>query len=267
MVQHLLNQPYHLLATDLTCGHLQIALRLCQLAHRIKTQLMDMMPYPPNFILVSELDGDLQCSKKIKQSRIQIKKRALILNAAERVFARYGFSGSRLKEIAKEAGLPKASILYYYKSKEALYRYVCQDILENWLSAIGDISESSEPSEALRNYIEAKMELSIQRPNASRVFAMEIISGAPVIGDYLANELKSWVDNHVQIFQVWQKRGQLADVSPYHVFFVIWAVTQTYADFETQIELVLGDQHLGSDEYGRAMKSVTQIILSDLTPR
>ena len=228
---------------------------------------MDMMPYPPSFILVLGLDGDLQCLKKIKQSRIQIKKRALILNAAERVFARYGFSGSRLKEIAKEAGLPKANILYYYKSKEALYRYVCQDILENWLSAIGDISESSEPSEALRNYIEAKMELSIRRPNASRVFAMEIISGAPVIGDYLANELKSWVDNHVQIFQVWQKRGQLADVSPYHVFFVIWAVTQTYADFETQIELVLGDQHLGSDEYGRAVKSVTQIILSGLTPR
>ena len=228
---------------------------------------MDMMPYPPSFILVLGLDRDLQCSKKTKQSRIQIKKRALILNAAERVFARYGFSGSRLKEIAKEAGLPKANILYYYKNKEALYRYVCQDILENWLSAIGDISESSEPSEALRNYIEAKMELSIRRPNASRVFAMEIISGAPVIGDYLANELKSWVDNHVQIFQVWQKRGQLVDVSPYHVFFVIWAVTQTYADFETQIELVLGDQHLGSDEYGRAMKSVTQIILSGLTPR
>ena len=228
---------------------------------------MDMMPYPPSFISVLGLDGDLQCSNKIKQSRIQIKKRALILNAAERVFARYGFSGSRLKEIAEEAGLPKANILYYYKSKEALYRYVCQDILENWLSAIGDISESSEPSEALRNYIEAKMELSIRRPNASRVFAMEIISGAPVIGDYLANELKSWVDNHVQIFQVWQKRGQLVDVSPYYVFFVIWAVTQTYADFETQIELVLGDQHLGSDEYGRAMRSVTQIILSGLTPR
>ena len=222
---------------------------------------------PPSFALVLGLDGELQSSKKINQSRIQIKKRALILNAAERVFARHGFSGSRLKEIAEEAGLPKANILYYFKNKEDLYRYVCQDILENWLGAIGEISESSEPDEAVRKYIEAKMELSMQRPNASRVFAMEIISGAPVIGDYLANELKSWVDNHVQIFHVWQKRGQLADVSPYHVFFVIWAVTQTYADFETQIKLVLGDQHLGSDEYGRAVKSVTQIILSGLIPR
>ena len=110
----------------------------------------------------------------------------MILSAAEHVFARHGFSGSRLKEIAEEAGLPKANILYYFKSKEDLYRYVCQEILENWLGAIGEISESSEPDEAVRKYIEAKMELSIQRPNASRVFAMEIISGAPVIGDYLA---------------------------------------------------------------------------------
>ena len=143
----------------------------------------------------------MQVSKKINQSRIQIKKKALILNAAERVFARYGFSGSRLTQIAQEAGLPKSNILYYFNSKENLYRNLCQDILENWLSAIGDISESSEPNEALRKYIEAKMELSIQRPDASKVFAMEIIYGAPVIGDFLANELKSWVDNHALIFQ------------------------------------------------------------------
>lgn len=209
----------------------------------------------------------MQDLKKTNQSRTQRKKRALILSAAESVFARHGFSGSRLKDIAEEAGLPKANILYYYKSKEDLYSVVCQDILKNWLGAIGEISVSSEPSEALRRYIEAKMELSMQRPNASRVFAMEIISGAPVIGDYLATELKSWVDNHVLIFQGWQKRGQLLDVSPYHVFFVIWAVTQTYADFETQIELVLGDQHLGSDEYRRSVKSATQIILRGLLPR
>ena len=225
------------------------------------------MPCPPSFTLVLGRDGDLQDLKKTNQSSIQRKKRALILNAAESVFARHGFSGSRLKDIAEEAGLPKANILYYYKSKEDLYSVVCQDILKNWLGAIGEISVSSEPSEALRRYIEAKMELSMQRPNASRVFAMEIISGAPVIGDYLATELKSWVDNHVLIFQGWQKRGQLVDVSPYHVFFVIWAVTQTYADFETQIELVLGDQHLGSDEYRRSVKSATQIILRGLLPR
>ena len=209
----------------------------------------------------------MQGSPKISRSKIQIKKRALILNAAERVFARHGFAGSRLIEISKEAGLPKSNILYYFKSKEDIYSSLCQDILENWLGAIGDISEYSEPSDALKKYIVAKMELSKKRPFASKVFAMEIISGAPVIGDYLATELRSWVDNQAKIFRAWQERGQIIDVSPYHVFFVIWAVTQTYADFETQIKLVLGDGHLGSREYDRAVKAVTEIILNGLTPR
>ena len=209
----------------------------------------------------------MQGSPEISRSKIQIKKRALILNAAERVFARHGFAGSRLIEISKEAGLPKSNILYYFKSKEDIYSSLCQDILENWLGAIGDISEKSEPSDALKKYIVAKMELSKKRPFASKVFAMEIISGAPVIGDYLATELRSWVDNQAKIFRAWQERGQIIDVSPYHVFFVIWAVTQTYADFETQIKLVLGDGHLGSREYDRAVKAVTEIILNGLAPR
>ena len=169
----------------------------------------------------------MQGSPEISRSKIQIKKRALILNAAERVFARHGFAGSRLIEISKEAGLPKSNILYYFKSKEDIYGSLCQDILENWLGAIGDISENSEPSDALKKYIVAKMELSKKRPFASKVFAMEIISGAPVIGDYLATELRSWVEYQAKIFRAWQERGQIIDVSPYHVFFVIWAVTQT----------------------------------------
>ena len=209
----------------------------------------------------------MQGLTKISRSKNQIEKRAVILNAAERVFALHGFAGSRLIEIAEKAGLPKSNILYYFRSKEDIYGSLCQDILENWLEAIGDISENSEPSDALKKYIVAKMELSKKRPFASKVFAMEIISGAPVIGDYLATELRSWVDNQAKIFRAWQERGQIIDVSPYHVFFVIWAVTQTYADFETQIKLVLGDGHLGSREHDRAVKAVTEIILNGLTPR
>ena len=96
---------------------------------------------------------------------------------------------------------------------------------------------------------------------------MEIISGAPVIGDYLSTELRSWVDDQAKIFRAWQERGQIIDVSPDHVFFVIWAVTHTYAVFETQIKLVLGDGHLGSREHERAVKAVTKIILHGLAPR
>ena len=66
-------------------------------------------------------------------------------------------------EIAEESGLPKANILYYFRSKEDIYCAVCQDILETWLSALGDISAEDKPYDALKNYIKAKMDLSRQR--------------------------------------------------------------------------------------------------------
>ena len=197
-------------------------------------------------------------------TRIRDENRALILKAAEKVFAQSGFNGARLTEISAEAGLPKANLLYYFQSKEDIYRTVCQDILENWLGALGDISAEDKADEALRKYIEAKLELSRKRPNASKVFAMEIISGAPVIGDYLEHDLKIWVDKQVEVFNVWQVRGEIKKVAPRHVLFLIWAATQTYADFETQISAVLGIKEIGSDEHKNAAMTVTEVILRGL---
>jgi TetR/AcrR family transcriptional regulator len=201
------------------------------------------------------------------KSRIGGKNRALILKAAEMVFARKGFNGSRLTEIAAAAGLPKANLLYYFRSKEGLYRAVCSDILETWLHALGDISADDKPDEALQSYIKAKMDLSRRRPDASKVFAMEIISGAPVMGDYLRQDLKDWVDQQAKVFKIWQSRGEMAEVAPRHVFFLIWAVTQTYADFDTQITAILGCDDISKSEYVHAVDTVTRVILRGLGTR
>lgn len=201
------------------------------------------------------------------RSRIRTEREARILKAAETVFAHQGFNGARLMEIAAEADLPKANLLYYFRSKEEIYRAVCQDILETWLGALGDISADDKPDDALRKYIEAKMDLSLKRPNASKVFAMEIIAGAPVIGDYLAHDLKNWVNKQAEVFTIWQERGEMAEVSPRHVLFLIWAATQTYADFSTQITAVLGSEKISKHEYENAVETVTGVILRGLGTR
>ena len=193
-----------------------------------------------------------------------VEKKALILKAAEKVFARQGLKGTRLFEIANEARLPKANLLYYFQSKEDIYRAVCQDILETWLGALGEISADDNPKKAIESYITSKMNLSFSRPNASKVFALEIIAGAPVIGDYLEKDLKSWVDRQASVFETWQARGEMAPISPQHVFFMIWAVTQTYADFNTQITAVLGVKEISAVEYSSAVETVTEVILAGL---
>ena len=155
-------------------------------------------------------------------------------------------------------------MLYYFQSKEDIYRAVCQDILETWLGALGEISADDNPKKAIESYIKSKMNLSFSRPNASKVFALEIIAGAPVIGDYLEKDLKSWVDRQASVFEQWQARGEMVSISPQHVFFMIWAVTQTYADFNTQITAVLGVKEISAVDYSSAVETVTEVILAGL---
>ena len=207
-------------------------------------------------------------AKRVVRSSVKrlstVEKKARILKAAEKVFAQQGLKGSRLFEIANEAGLPKANLLYYFQSKDDIYRAVCRDILETWLEALGEISAEDNPKKAIESYIKSKMDLSFSRPNASKVFALEIISGAPVIGDYLEKDLKSWVDRQASVFKVWQSRGEMVSISPQHVFFMIWAVTQTYADFNKQITAVLGVKEFGAVDHVIAVQTVTEIIITGL---
>ena len=202
-----------------------------------------------------------KASKGEKMKSGTFEKKALILKAAEKVFARQGLRGTRLIEIANEAGLPKANLLYYFQSKEDIYRAVCRDILETWLGSLGEISSDDNPKKAIERYIKSKMDLSLKRPNASKVFALEIIAGAPIIGDYLKNDLKEWVDRQASVLKKWQCRGQMITISPQHIFFMIWAATQTYADFNTQIKAVLGVEKISHVEHTIAVEAVTEVLL------
>jgi TetR/AcrR family transcriptional regulator len=172
--------------------------------------------------------------------RIRRRNRALILEAAEEVFAAKGFDGATTAEIAARAGLPKANLHYYFATKEAVYRAVIADTLHLWLSLFDHIAPDDDPAEALSGYIRRKMRHSFEHPLPSRIFALEVIRGAPVIHDFLAGELRSWVEERSAVIRAWAEQGRMAAVEPAHLFFTIWAATQTYADFDAQITAVLG---------------------------
>jgi TetR/AcrR family transcriptional regulator len=186
---------------------------------------------------------------------------ARILRAAERVFARAGFAGARMAEIATEAALPKANLHYYFKSKRALYRAVLDNILTLWLAETEIITREAEPGAALERYVRAKMRFSRLYPDASKVFANEIIHGAPEIGTYLGSDLKDLVDRRSAVIEHWIARGKMAKVDPRHLFFAIWAITQTYADFAVQVQAVTGVAALTDAQYARATDQVVGLVL------
>jgi TetR/AcrR family transcriptional regulator len=185
----------------------------------------------------------------------------LILTAAERVFAGAGFGGATMAAIAEASGLPKANLHYYFGSKQELYRAVLARTLEDWLMPLNAIIPEADPAQAIEKYIRAKMDLSAKRPHASKVFANELLHGAPVVKNLLMTELRDMVQVKAAVMDGWMASGRMAKVDATHLFFSIWAATQTYADFDVQVSAVLGVESLQEAHYTRATEHVVALVL------
>ena len=202
-----------------------------------------------------------------KRSRIQIANRALIMEAALDVFSSDGYGGATVDRIAKQAGMSKPNLLYYFPTKEDIYREVLETTVEAWLEPFDRIDPDGNPVEELRKYIILKIKMSEERREASRLFANEIGHGAPLLKPFLETRLRSLVEEKAGVIRGWMETGALRPVDPYHLIFVIWATTQHYADFEVQIGAVMGESAREIGFYERAAEAVLSIILHGIEPK
>lgn len=201
-----------------------------------------------------------------RRTRIQEEKETLILSAALEVFAQNGFAGTTLDDIAGLAGMSKPNLIYYFASKEEIYRAVLGRTLATWLEPLIALDPTGEPLAEIRDYIRRKLEMSRERPQESRLFAGEILAGAPLIRDALEGDLKNLVDEKVEVIRQWIADGMLAAHDPYHLIFAIWAMTQHYADFDVQVQAVLGRETDESARYAGAERFMEEVILQGLRP-
>lgn len=200
-------------------------------------------------------------TRPLKRADIRAQNEMLILQAAEKVFAEAGFGGATMQLIADMAGLPKANLHYYFATKEDLYRRVVQNIFEIWLHAADSFDAAPGPVEGIGAYIDAKMEISRRHPAGSRVWASEVMHGAPVIQDYLETTLREWTTGRAAVIQRWIDEGKMAPANPRHLLYMLWATTQHYADFGHQIETLNDGKPLNAVQWHEAKESVKAIIL------
>jgi len=215
-------------------------------AQRLVTSLKDADLKPPNGKALARAEAEMR-----------------ILGAAEEVFADAGFSGASMQQIATRAGMPKANLHYYFKSKERLYRRVIERILTTWLEAANAFSAEDDPAQALTAYIDAKMELSRKHPAGSKVWAAEIMRGAPVIQGHLEGELSEWLREREAAIGRWIERGLIRAVEPRNLVYMIWATTQHYADFGHQVRVLNGGDFSEAD-WMQAKRDVTRVVLGGL---
>lgn len=186
-----------------------------------------------------------------------------ILKAAESVFAKKGFAGASTAEIARKAGVPKANLHYYFRTKQDLYGSVLDAILEVWLDALDEeLVAEADPATALGNYIARKMAASRDAPEPSRLWAIEVIGGARHVQPFLRNRLRRLVKEKSLVIEDWIAAGKMKPVDPAHLLFMLWAATQTYADFAAQIAAVLDRKTLDDGIFAAATQTITDLVIN-----
>lgn len=198
-----------------------------------------------------------------QMTRIQQKNRELILNGALEAFSANGLRGATIDQIARAAGLSKPNVLYYFGSKDEIHKALLTTLLEMWLAPMRQIDPDGEPLAEVLRYVQAKLSMSQDYPRESRLFAHEILQGAPHLTEILGGDLRQIVDRTVAVLEGWMDQGLLARVEPRHLIFSIWSMTQHYADFETQVRAVLGD---GRDPVAEGAAFLNDLYRKLLTP-
>jgi TetR/AcrR family transcriptional regulator len=200
-------------------------------------------------------------------TRIQKEKQDVILEAALDVFSLHGFRGATIDQIAEAAGMSKPNLLYYFARKEQIHRRLLTSMLETWLAPLREMDEAGDPIPEIRSYIRRKLEMARDFPRESRLFANEMLQGAPHAIDVLEGELKVLVDQKADVIFKWMEAGKLNRTDPYHLIFSIWATTQHYADFDVQVRAVLGKDRGGEGRFEDAARYLEHLFMDGLRPK
>ena len=182
------------------------------------------------------------------QTRIQKKNISAILDAALDMFSMHGFRGTTLDQIAQAAGLSKPNLLYYFPSKDAIHDSLLMGLMDTWLDPLREMDPDGNPVDEIVAYVLRKLEMARDYPRESRLFANEIVQGAPRLLSQIQGPLRALVDDKAQLIRGWIVAGKLAPIDPHHLIFSIWSTTQHYADFDVQVRGILdpeGDAHFG----------------------
>ncbi|WP_077341906.1 TetR/AcrR family transcriptional regulator [Pseudocolwellia agarivorans] len=199
--------------------------------------------------------------KKAVDGSIRKKNKAIILNAAKNEFVEHGFQGASIKRIAERANIPRANIHYYFEDKTDIYSQLLDSILDIWNTHYDTLNAQDDPKTALTAYIRSKVMYSKEDPDASKIFASEIIHGAPVLNSYLSGVFKTWVQEKVEVIESWITSKQIDPINPYHLLFLIWGATQHYADFNVQVAAAMDKTEISSQDFDEVVDSLTAIIL------
>ena len=185
----------------------------------------------------------------------------IILSAAEEEFVLQGYRGATMQGIADRAKLPKANIHYYFKNKKNLYEKVLRAIIEEWNEGLVTMTIDSDPKIVIEKFVTTKLQQAFAHPNRHKLFALEVISGAPHLHSFMSTTMREWALDKAEIMKTWHAQGKIGITDPLQLLILIWATTQRYAEFETEIVGLLQKESYDKNDEQRAAEFLVPFIL------
>ena len=201
------------------------------------------------------------------KARIRDAAQVRILDAAAEVFARKSLAGATMAEIAEAAAMPAATVHYYFGNKAGLYDAVLRGMLEAWLGELDHIDPDASPAEAIAAYIKAKMHISHSHPAASRIVAGEMLRGGVRLRAFLVDTFAPRLNAKLELVATWTRESRLRQIDPMRLFFLIWASTEFYANYASEIAALDEARVLDDVQVDATAESIVDLILYGVVPR
>jgi AcrR family transcriptional regulator len=195
-----------------------------------------------------------------EETAVQRERRRQILEAAVRAFARKGYHGCRVSDVAREAGVAYGLVYHYYGSKEALLEAIFKETWGAMLATVSSVAEVEAPaSERVRKVSEIVLRTWKRDPDLVRVLVREVTRSAHV--QLETDEIELAMAALQRIIEQGQREGEFADAVDPRLAAAIW-----YGALEEILTgWAFGQLPDSEADVARAEQAVVAIVAGGLT--
>jgi len=187
--------------------------------------------------------------------------RAVILAAAEGIFAEEGLEGARTDEITSRAGVNKALLYYYFESKEALFRAVLESHLKEFQSRIFDILDSPASARSkLIRYINLHFDFISARPYYPRLIHRLITSDDRALRRLFRQYASPLYRKMVEVIEQGVRERELRPVDSHHTVYSLLALNVFYFSAAPLIKAVTHIDPLDQANVQRRKEEVLRFV-------
>ncbi len=193
-----------------------------------------------------------------------------ILVAAVEVFAKKGFDGARTDEIADRAGVNKAMIYYYFKSKESLYTVIVETMFEMVSVILGlhlSLIDVNAPAEGIESFIDKYIDFIYSHRIFVRVMLWDLARGGAIIARVAGRIMREKTDQIRLIFEKAVRDGDLRPVDPKHLFISIIGMIVFFFFAEPVVRAIWDEEPITLEHIAERKREVSNLIINGILPK